>query len=149
MPYLTIRTIAVVVVAAVLFCLGVPGGIPAAWALTPIQLSHLSYYPCPPEIAQGTVTSGGGTTRPANCFIVTATAKNSSGKTVYDADVFGRIYDANGYNLFENRGRIGTIEEIPPGNSDIEVRITVAANLPEPFKLEQFKATGFARQIRQ
>jgi hypothetical protein len=145
MPYRAIRTIAVVVV--MLFCLGVPV-IPAAWALTPIQLSHLSYHPCPPEIAQGTVTSGG-TTRPAHCFIVTATAENSSGKTVYDADVFGRIYDANGYSIFENRGRVGTVAEIPPGKSEIEVRITVPENLPEPLQFKQFKATGFARQIRQ
>jgi hypothetical protein len=63
--------------------------------------------------------------------------------------MFGRIYDANGDTVFENRGRIGTVNEIPPGESIISVRITVSENQPEPLKLEQFKATGFANQIRQ
>jgi hypothetical protein len=123
------------------------GFTPAAWALTPIKLKNPSYAACPPEMAQGTVTSRN--SKPANCFLVSATAQNDSGKPVYDADVFGRIYDANGDTVFENRGRIGTVAEIPPGESEISVRITVSANQPEPLRLEQFKATGFANQIRQ
>jgi hypothetical protein len=115
--------------------------------LTPIKLKNPTYAACPPEMAQGTVTSRN--SQPARCFIVSATAQNDSGKTVYDADVFGRIYDANGDTVFENRGRVGTVSEIPPGESQISVRITIAENQPEPFKLEQFKATGFANQIRQ
>jgi hypothetical protein len=120
---------------------------PAAWALTPIKLINPTYAACPPEMALGTVTSRN--SQPASCFIVTATAQNDTSKSVYDADVFGRIYDANGDNVFENRGRIGTVSEIPPGKSAITVRITVSANQPEPLTLKQFKATGFGAQIRQ
>lgn len=119
---------------------------PAAWALTPIKVTNLTYTKCPEEMAAGVVTTRN--SQPAKCFIISATANNASGKSVYDADVFGRIYDANGDTVFENRGRVGTVAEIPPGKSQIEVRITVDPNQPEPLQLKQFKATGFAKRIR-
>jgi hypothetical protein len=122
------------------------GTVPAAWALTPIKLTELSYHPCSEEMAAGTVTTRN--SQPAKCFIVTAMARNDTGKAVFDADVFGRIYDANGDTVFENRGRLGTVREIPPGTSPIEVRITVDSSQPEPLTLKQFKATGFAGKIR-
>ncbi len=140
------RSVLTVVLSGWLWLLAI-GFTPAAWALTPIKLINPTYAACSAEIAKGTVTSRN--SQPANCFIVTATAQNTSGKSVFDADVFGRIYDANGDTVFENRGRVGTVTEIPPGESQISVRITVAANQPEPLKLMQFKATGFANQIRQ
>ncbi|MBE9029357.1 hypothetical protein IQ266_06220 [filamentous cyanobacterium LEGE 11480] len=120
---------------------------PAADALTPVKLTDVTYETCPPEIAKGTVTTRN--SQPAKCFIVSAMARNDSSKYLYDADVFGRIYDANGDTVFENRGRIGTVAEIPPGESQIQVRITVDPSQPEPLSLKQFKATGFAQQIRR
>jgi hypothetical protein len=124
--------------------LGVSDG---ALALTPIKLTNAAYRACPAEMAEGIVSSRN--SQAAKCFLISATAENSSGKTVYDADVFGRIYDANGDNVFENRGRVGTVNEIPAGSSEIEIRITVSASQPEPLSLKQFKATGFATQIRK
>lgn len=118
-----------------------------ALALTQIQLLDISYRDCPPELAEGSVTSGGNTL-PANCFIITGKAKNNSGKTVYDADVYGRIYDANNEPMLQNRTRIGSIPEIPPGISDFELRISVPANQPTPLKLKQFKAAGFAGKVQ-
>jgi len=120
---------------------------PTATAITSIQLSNISYKDCPPDLAEGNVTSG--SSLPANCFIVTGKAKNATGKTLYDADVFGRIYDANGEPAMQNRTRLGSIAEIPPGVSDFEVRISVPANQPTPLKLEQFKASGFAGNVRR
>ncbi|MBE9046413.1 hypothetical protein IQ255_18715 [Pleurocapsales cyanobacterium LEGE 10410] len=119
---------------------------PTAAAMTPIKLSDLSYEPCAGDEADGSVTSGD--IRPANCFTIKGKAKNTSGKTVVDADVFGRIYDANDNSTFENRGRIGTIEEVPPGTSDFAIRISVPANQPTPLKLKNFKASGFAGKVR-
>ena len=119
---------------------------PSAEALTSIKISNLSYEPCSEEMSQGNVTSGD--IRPASCFLIKGKAKNISGKTVVDADVFGRIYDANGNATMENRGRIGTIEEVPPGVSDFEIRISVPANQPTPLTLKQFKASGFAGKVR-
>jgi len=120
---------------------------PAALALTPIQLTDLDYKPCPPELAEGAVDSRG-TALPVQCFLVVGKAENRSGKTVVDADVFGRIYDANGNRLMENRTRLGTLLEVPPGVSDFEIRISVPTNQPPPLKLDQFKATGFASRVR-
>ncbi|WP_036483316.1 hypothetical protein [Myxosarcina sp. GI1] len=120
---------------------------PAAEALTSIKLSDLSYEPCPEAMqAEGSVSSG--TMQPVNCFLVKGKAKNPSGKTVVDADVFGYIYDANENPAMENRGRIGTLEQVPPGTSDFSIRIDVAANQPTPLKLEHFKASGFAGKVR-
>jgi hypothetical protein len=118
-----------------------------AMALTPIKLTDPTYRACPAEMAEGIVSSRN--SQAAKCFLIRATAENTSGKTVYDADVFGRIYDANGDTVFENRGRVGTVNEIPVGTSEIEIRITVSASQPEPLMLKQFKATGFATQIRK
>ncbi len=119
---------------------------PSAAALTSIQLSNLSYEPCAGDEAKGSVASGD--LRPASCFTIKGKAKNISGKTVVDADVYGRIYDANDNSTFENRGRIGTIEEVPPGVSDFAIRVSVPANQPTPLKLKNFKASGFAGKVR-
>ncbi|MDH6055235.1 biotin carboxylase [Umezakia ovalisporum] len=120
---------------------------PKAVALTQIKLFDISYRDCPPELAQGSVISGGSAA--ANCFIVIGKAENSTYKMVYDADIFGRIYDANNNPVMQNRTRLGSIPEVPPGVSDFELRISVAANQPEPLKLKQFKAVGFSGKVRR
>lgn len=120
---------------------------PSALALTQIKLSDIGYKECPPEFAVGAVTSG--TTNVANCFIVTGKAENTSGKPVYDADVFGRIYDANNDSVMQNRTRLGSIAEIPAGVSEFNMRISVPANQPLPLQLKQFKAAGFSGQVRK
>jgi hypothetical protein len=119
---------------------------PPAAAMTSISLSNLSYELCAGDDSAGSVSSGD--LRPASCYTIKGKAKNISGKTVVDADVFGRIYDANDNSTFENRGRIGTIEEVPPGVSDFEIRVSVPANQPTPLKLKNFKASGFAGKVR-
>lgn len=120
---------------------------PPAVALTQIRLFDVSYKDCPPELAQGAVNSSGSTA--ANCFIVIGKAENATNKTAYDADIFGRIYDANNDSVMQNRTRLGSITEVPPGISDFELRISVPANQPTPLKLKQFKAAGFSGQVRR
>ncbi|UBF28778.1 hypothetical protein K9N68_13565 [Kovacikia minuta CCNUW1] len=122
---------------------------PPALALVQIKLYDISYHECSTEVGQGTVTSGGGTARAANCFIVTGKAENNSGKPVVNADVFGRVYDANNDSVMQNRNRLGSIDEIPPGISDFEMRISVPATQPTPLHLEQFKAAGFSGTVRR
>lgn len=119
---------------------------PPAAAITSIKLSDISYEPCVGDEAAGSVTSGD--IRPVSCYIIKGKAKNISGKTVVDADVYGRIYDADDNLTYENRGRVGSIEEVPPGVSDFEFRISVPANQPTPLKLKNFKASGFAERVR-
>ncbi|AFY32046.1 hypothetical protein [Calothrix sp. PCC 7507] len=120
---------------------------PCAMALTQIRLFDVSYKDCPPELAQGAVISSGSAA--ASCYIVTGKAENGTYKTVYDADIFGRIYDANNDSVMQNRTRLGSIAEVPPGISDFELRISVPANQPTPLKLKQFKAAGFSGQVRR
>jgi hypothetical protein len=121
---------------------------PAALAVTQIKLSELSYKDCPPEIAEGAVTSGG-VTQSASCYLIVGKANNPSSKTVFDADVYGRIYDADDNIVLQNRSRLGLIETVPPGNSDFEMRVSVPSNLTTPLKLKKFKASGFTQKIRQ
>lgn len=120
---------------------------PPVIALTQVKLFDVSYQDCPAELAAGAVISGGSAA--ANCFLITGKAENPTYKTVYDADIFGRIYDANNNPVMQNRSRLGSIPEIPPGISDFEIRISVPANQPEPLQLKQFKASGFSGQVRR
>lgn len=120
---------------------------PNVIALTQVRLFDLSYHECPPEIGQGAVTSGRNTMA-ANCFIVTGKAENSTNQTVYDADIFGRIYDANNNPTMQNRNRLGSIPEVPPGIHDFDLRISVPANQPTPLKFKRFKASGFKSSVR-
>ncbi|HIK37699.1 MAG: hypothetical protein NZ901_03520 [Geminocystis sp.] len=119
---------------------------PPAIAAVPIKITDVSYKECPPGVGEGSVTSGGNT-MPATCYLITGKAHNNSGKTLYDADVFGRVYDANNEPILQNRGRLGSIAEVPPGVSDFEIRISVPSNQPTPLRLQQFKATGFTARV--
>ena len=121
---------------------------PAAFALIQIKVSDVTYHECSADLAEGAITSGGTSMR-ASCYIVTGKAQNTSGKAIHNADIFGRIYDANDNPVMQNRTRIGSIEEVPVGTSTFEFRISVPANQPTPLKLKQFKATGFAGTVRR
>jgi hypothetical protein len=121
---------------------------PTALALTQIRLFDISYQDCPTDLAEGAITAGG-SSMPANCFIITGKADNKSGKPVQNADIFGRIFDANDNPVIQNRTRLGSIDEVPPGISDFELRISVPANQPTPLQLKQFKASGFTGVVRR
>jgi hypothetical protein len=120
---------------------------PTALALTQIPVSDVDYHECPAEIGEGAIASGSSMT--ATCYIVTGITNNASGKTVFDGDIFGRIYDANGNSVMQNRTRLGGVTEILPGKNPFEIRISVPANQPTPLELKQFKASGFSQQVRR
>ena len=120
---------------------------PPALALTQVRLFNVAYRECPPEMAEGSVVPG--SAMAANCFLITGKAENTSGKPVINADVFGRIYDANHDPVMQNRNRVGAIDEIPPGISDFEFRISVAENQPTPLQIEHLKASGFTGKVRR
>jgi hypothetical protein len=115
-------------------------------AAVEVRLFDLAYQDCPPELSEGQVTSNGSAA--ANCFLITGQAENKSGKKLLDADVFGRIYDANNNSVMENRTRLGAIEEVPPGITPFEMRMTIPKELVPPLRLEQFKASGFSTKVR-
>ncbi|MBD2100588.1 FxLYD domain-containing protein [Leptolyngbya sp. FACHB-261] len=118
-----------------------------AFATVQVPLSDISYHECPAEVAAGTVSSG--TSVAASCFIVTGKTTNKTGKPITNADIFGRIYDANGDSVMQNRTRLGSIDEVPPGEGTFELRITVPKNQPTPLQLKQFKAAGFVGAVRR
>lgn len=120
---------------------------PAAAAMTQLKLTDLTYNNCPPELAKGAVTSNG-STRPAQCFLISGTVVNSTSKMVYDADIYGRIYDATGNTVMQNRGRLGSIDEVPPGKSPFELRVSIPQGQPAPLQLKQFKASGFSSPVK-
>lgn len=122
---------------------------PMAHALTPIKLVDLSYHDCDQELSDGAVSPGGGKMKAANCFIVTGTAVNTSPKPVVDADIFGRIFDADNNPVMQNRNRLGAIPFVPMGKSEFELRITVPDKMKPPLKLDKFKASGFASSVSQ
>jgi hypothetical protein len=74
---------------------------------------------------------------------------NESGKALQNGDIFGRVFDANGDTIMANRGRLGSVAEIPIGEGHFEIRVTVPEGQPEPLQLKQFKAAGFAGKVRR
>ncbi|MEO1400468.1 MAG: hypothetical protein AAFV72_04345 [Cyanobacteria bacterium J06635_1] len=117
------------------------------YALTQIDLQDIDYKTCPAEYSDGIV--GAGSMVEATCYLIIGKAINRSGKPVLNADIFGFIYDANNDPVMQNRNRLGSIEYVPPGESEFELRISVASNQPPPLKLKKFKASGFAGKVRR
>ncbi len=118
-----------------------------AEAMTKIPLTKVEANPCPAEMAEGSVTSDG-SGRPADCYLISGVATNTTNKVVYDADVFGRVYDSEHNSVMENRTRLGLIPEVPPGKTDFSIRISVPASLEPPLILEQFRSSGFGSAVR-
>lgn len=146
MKFRGLRWLGMVVAIAILWFGSTVWTLPAQ-ALTDIELTDLSYEECPAELAAGMMVAG--SSGSATCYIVTGTALNKTDKYVYDADIFGRIFDANGNNVMRNRTRLGLILEVPPGESEFDLRISVPSNMSAPLSLEQFKARGFPSPVRR
>jgi hypothetical protein len=128
-------------------CLSIATWVPSVSAAVQVKLSDIGYGSCPPEISSNMVLGGG--VMSASCYLVSGTADNPKNQTVYNADVFGRVYDANGNDAMPERTRLGAIAEIPPGKSNFEITISVPAEMSEPLSLKQFKASGFTGKVRR
>ncbi|XP_024539220.1 uncharacterized protein LOC9653685 [Selaginella moellendorffii] len=103
--------------------------------------------PCP----EGQTTVTGGTSFKATCFRVTGEATNPASQPVYNADIFGRVYDAQGEPALDTTEnlRIDTLAEIPPGKSKVSFQITVSEEQAKlgPLELKNFKATGYLGKV--
>lgn len=141
-----LRRLLVILIVSISFLFFNSISIPSAQALVQIKITDVSYKECPAGVGEGSVTSGG-SALPATCYLITGKTNNTSGKTLYDADVFGRIYDANNEPALQNRTRLGALAEVPTGVSEFELRISVPSNQPTPLQLKQFKATGFSSKV--
>lgn len=132
-------------VAFLIMCFGLIA--PPAHAMTPLDVSNLAYEECSAEYADGIVAAG--SLGRATCYLVTGTLTNNSGKPILNADIFGRIYDKNNNPVMQNRGRLGGVDYVPPGESNFEIRVSIAANQLPPLTLKNFKASGFVGKVRR
>ncbi len=130
-------------------CLSFFSWVPAAQALTQIELKDLVAEECPADAAYAENLTTSGSSMAATCYLVKGTAVNSSAKDIMDADIFGRIFDAEGNAVMKNRYRLGGIEYVPMGESPFSFRISVPSVQPAPLRLEKFKASGFATKVRR
>lgn len=122
---------------------------PPAHALTQIDLKDLVAEECPADAAYAENLTTSGSSQQATCYLIRGTAVNRSGKAIVDADIFGRIYDADDSPVMKNRFRLGGIEYVPAGESGFTFRVSVPSNQRAPLRLEKFKASGFTSKVRR
>jgi hypothetical protein len=84
----------------------------------------------------------------ASCFVLRGTVVNPGRKAVVDTDVFAQILDASGEPVLQNRARVGSIGDVPPGDSSFALRLAVPAGTPGPFTFSNVKARGFKAAVR-
>lgn len=116
---------------------------PARAQVVEVKLSNISYEPC----GRAGGAPGTGSFR-ARCFKITADAFNPSTQPLFNADVYGKVVDADNDPCLRS-GRVGTIESLPVGTSRIEIKITVAASQSLPLSLSKFKAEGFTQEVNR
>ncbi len=147
MPNLLSRTwsLRLLLPSLVLF-LGLWLGAPARAQALEMQLSEVTVAPCPVE----DVGSQPQLRRPsgAACYALRGQVSNNSSRTVRDTDVFALILDASGEPVLPNRTRLGSIGDIPPGQSPFALRLAVPAGTPGPFTVRSAKARGFNSPVR-
>ena len=120
-------------------------GVAPAWAAT-LSVSEVSLDPCP----TGDIGVQPQLRRPsgASCFVLRGTVTNPGRKPVVDTDVFAQILDASGEPVLQNRSRVGSIGDVPPGESSFALRLAVPAGTPGPFSFSNVKARGFSAPVR-
>ncbi|MFW6730541.1 MAG: hypothetical protein ACODUE_02200 [Synechococcus sp.] len=116
-----------------------------AWAAD-LQVKLISLEPCPAADA----AAQSDLRRPigASCWALRATVDNPGRQAVVDTDMFGRVVDASGESVLPNRTRLGSIGDVPPGVSEVALRLSVPAGTAGPLQVGQLKARGFRAPVR-
>ncbi|MCT0199433.1 hypothetical protein KQ313_07055 [Synechococcus sp. CS-1325] len=111
-----------------------------------LVVSEVSLEPCPtgdagaqPELRRPTG---------ASCYALRGVVINAGSRPVVDTDVFAVILDASGEPVLQNRSRVGSIGDVPPGRSSFALRLAVPAGTPGPFSVSKAKARGFNAPVR-
>ncbi len=84
----------------------------------------------------------------ASCYALRGVVENPGRRPVVDTDVYARITDASGEPVLQNRTRVGSIGDVPPGRSDFALRLAVPAGTPGPLVAVNVRARGFAAPVR-
>jgi hypothetical protein len=111
-----------------------------------LTVSEVSLDPCPADDigAQPQLRRPSG----ASCFVLRGTVSNPAPQPVVPTDVFPQILDASGEPVLQNRSRVGSIGDVPPGSSSFALRLAVPAGTPGPFSFTNVKARGFSAPVR-
>jgi hypothetical protein len=127
-----------------LICLAPLGAAPA-WAAD-LLVSDVHLEPCPAEDAgsQPELRRPAG----ASCYALRGTVTNPGRQAVVDTDVFALILDSSGEPVLPNRSRVGSIGDVPPGDSQFALRLAVPAGTPGPFVVRNPRARGFKAPVR-
>lgn len=122
-----------------------PWGASPAWAAD-LQVSEVRLEPCPAD----DVGSQPELRRPsgASCYALRGRVRNPGRLPVVDTDVFAMILDSSGEPVLPNRSRVGSIGDVPPGDSEFALRLAVPAGTPGPFSVDQVRARGFRAPVR-
>ena len=126
----------------------------AALAVGPVSvpLERVTYedVPCP----AGTKASVGGAVQIKSeiaCVAFTARASNPSGKSLNNADVYGRVYDGAGSPVTDvsENNRIAYVDEVKPGESEVTFTLRMSRAQLDAGELtwKGLKASGFAGKI--
>jgi len=119
---------------------------PAAALAASMSVSEVSLDPCPTD----DIGAHPQLRRPsgASCYVLRGSVTNAGRKPVVDTDVFAQILDASGEPVLQNRARVGSIGDVPPGTSGFALRLAVPAGTPGPFTFSNVKARGFSAPVR-
>jgi hypothetical protein len=120
-------------------------GVAPAWA-GDLKVSEVRLEPCPAEDAgsQPELRRPGG----ASCYALRGRVSNPGRQAVVDTDVFALILDSSGEPVLPNRSRVGSIGDVPPGDSEFALRLAVPAGTPGPFVVRNARARGFKAPVR-
>ena len=121
---------------------GMPGG---AWA-SDLVVREIRLEPCP----EADVGAQPQQKRPsgASCYALRGEVVNPGKRPVVDTDVFAQILDSSGEPVLQNRSRVGSIGDVPPGVSPFALRLSVPAGTPGPLQVSHAKAKGFSAPVR-
>jgi hypothetical protein len=119
---------------------------PAALQAAELRVSEVILEPCPQtDVAAQPERNRSSSAR---CYALRGIVENPGRQPVVDTDVYARILDASGEPVLQNRTRVGSIGDVPPGRSPFALRLAVPAGTPDPLGVTSVKARGFSAPVR-
>ncbi len=121
--------------------------LPITASAAELTVSHVLLEPCPSSDigSQPSLRQVGG----ASCWALRGSVLNTGRRPVVDTDVFALILDASGEPVLPNRTRLGSIGDLPPGESSFALRLAVPAGTPGPLVVRNARARGFSAPVRK
>jgi len=119
---------------------------PPAASAAELRVSEVTLEPCPQTDVAAQPDQNRSSS--ARCYALRGMVENPGRQPVVDTDVFARILDASGEPVLQNRTRVGSIGDVPPGRSPFALRLAVPAGTPDPLGFTSVKARGFSSPVR-